>query len=146
MGSLSISIPMPTTNLRFHPFNPVTLPELILQWKADYTKAWEIFCPISEYLYFFLAKASSYKPEPYMIADLFLCGIGIHFIDFYPFLMKGDRVKMRIQLLPLVNHKELVLMFSADAISSVISNWPMRESRSALKEVMYLFNLKYLNI
>lgn len=110
-GLFDISTPMPTTNLRFHSFNPVTLPELIQQWKADYTKAWERFCPIPEYLYFFLTKASSYKPEPYVIADLFLCGIAIHFIDFYPFLMKGDRVKMRIQLLPLVNHKELVLMF-----------------------------------
>lgn len=61
--------------------------------------------------FFFLATVSSHKPHPYMVADLFLYGIGIRFIDFYPFLMEEDTVKMRVQLIPLVNHKKLVLMF-----------------------------------
>lgn len=58
MGSLSISSPGPTTNLRFHPFRTMAIPELIQQWKADSAKAREGLCSIPEYLYFFLTKAS----------------------------------------------------------------------------------------
>ena len=74
MGSLPISTPVSTTNLRFHPSNTMAFPGFIQHGKADYTKAWEGLCLIPEYLYFFLAKASSYKPHPYMVADLFLFG------------------------------------------------------------------------